>query len=160
MWPRFLGPQHDPLKNYSSVSGTKVWQFHFPTQGNPVTIKFPLCFRYLGKDWKVIVKSQLLYNLADKQNSGFPFKNEEKPTNQQKPTMTWGSSWLDLSDSVRDGVSGCSDGPSGNAVFLEEEKEALTECRFAHELCEEYQLPHTSKMLPSSEWTVWILCQI
>lgn len=58
----------------------------FPTGGNTVKIKYPLHFRYLGKDWKVILESQLLQDLADKQNSGFPFKNKQAKANQ--PTKT------------------------------------------------------------------------
>jgi len=38
----------------------------------------------------VILKSQLLQDIAEKQNSGFPFKNKQK-NNQPTKTMKWDS---------------------------------------------------------------------
>lgn len=131
----------------------------FPAAGNAVKIKSSCILNSWRRTEKLYLRVSYCKILLTSKSQAFFLKTNQQKTRSKTRAVGFRP---DVFDSMRNGTGGSSDWPSGNAicVFLEEGKETLTKYRFAHQKCEVYQLPQSSKMFPSSKWTLRILWQI
>lgn len=156
MWPRFTAHRmilwRATLLFWLQIYGNVPC---FPAVSNAVKIKFSCILKSWRRTEKWYLRVSYCKILLTSKTQAFFLK-----TNTHKPSKASAVGFRpDIFDSMRNGISGSSDWPSGNAicVFLEEGKETLIKYRFAHQKYEVYQLPHSSKVFPSSKWTLWIL---